>query len=364
MTSRLTYALAALLALGCQDRAPVPAQPESSADSGPNTPEKAGLAFRLSNSSLELMNPGDSVVARLDYLDGTSREVRSTVGGMMADAMDRMRVDGVPKNSCRIEVRVVRDNGQTVRVVVQIGVEDGAEVEDRVLIDPTVVETGDLVLKPWKDAWIGPENTNSGLGSELRLWEGGSLGLLDFGDLVQAVGARKVARAELVLHGWKGVIGIGDSTTDLSLELGTIPRDWEEGKGDWYWFDGRGQNRFENAYALWPEFLPPVNAVNPSVPFGVRWAEAANLREGFVPVVRFTPELPDGPLGKFPRASETAEVRLDATSIVHDILARRQNVGLALRRATSSLGPRESIAFYSKDHAPSVSPSLVIHFEE
>ena len=371
---KLPVLLAAGLLLGaCQSTSSTPESPAvpTPGEAGGGGP---GLAFRLGAGTLDSVGRLDSAVATVRYRDGEIRTVRTTVAKILQDALGTIALADLPLKDCRVDLVFASADGRSrITLTIQIHVDPSYDTtatracdDDRIVADGTVLDNGDLVLKPWQDAWIGPVdnggNNNNGVGSELRLWEGGSMGVLDFGDLATILSGRKVAKAELVLRGWKGDIGIGDATTDLSIDLGTVPRGWTEGNGHWYWFDGAGWNGYDLAYSDWPGFLPPDCARNPARAGGIRWSDDGGVRSGFAKISTFVPDLQDGKPRVYPTAAEAGVVRLDVTESVQDQVASGVSLGFGLRRATTSGGPRESVAFYSKDHAPSVSPSLVIEF--
>lgn len=371
---KLPVLLATSLALAaCQSTSSTqdPASPPSPSGEATGGP---GLAFRLGASTLDSVADYDSAVATVRYRDGEVRTVRTTVARILQDAMGTIALANLPLKDCRVEIVFASADGKSrITVTIQIHVDAAYDTtatracdDDRIVVDGTVLDNGDLVLKPWQDAWIGPVdnggNNNNGVGSELRLWEGGSMGVLDFGDLSTILAGRVVAKAELVLRGWKGDIDIGDATSDLSIDLGTVPRGWSEGNGHWYWFDGAGQNGYERAFSDWPGFLPPDCARNPASASGIRWNDDGGVREGFRKISTFVPDLRDGKPWVYPTAAEVGVVRLDVTESVKSQVLSGASLGFGLRRATTSPGPAESVAFYSKDHAPSVSPSLVIQF--
>lgn len=361
----------ALVACQSTTSTQAPLSPPSPSGEGAKGP---GLAFRLGAGTLDSVARLDSAVATVRYRDGEIRTVRTTVANILQDALGTIALANLPLKDCRVEIVFTSADGRSrITVTIQIHVDPSYDTtatracdDDRIVVDGTVLDNGDLVLKPWQDAWIGPVdnggNNNNGVGSELRLWEGGSLGILDFGDLAASLAGRKVAKAELVLRGWKGDIAVGDATTDLSIDLGTVPRGWNEGNGHWYWFDGAGQNGYDLAFSDWPGFLPPDCARNPASASGIRWNDDGGVRAGFRKISTFVPDLQDGKPWVYPKAAEAGVVRLDVTESVQSQVAAGVSLGFGLRRATASRGPAESLAFYSKDHAPSVSPSLVIHF--
>lgn len=372
---KLPVLLAASLSLAaCQSTSSSPQESAVEQATSETSTAGPGLAFRLGPATLDSVADLDSAVATVRYHDGEIRTVRTTVAKIRQDAMGTIALANLPLKDCRVEIVFASADGKSrITVTIQIHVDASYDTtatracdDDRIVVDGTVLDNGDLVLKPWQDAWIGPVdnngNNNNGVGSELRLWEGGSMGVLDFGDISSILAGRVVAKAELVLRGWKGDIDIGDATPDLSIDLGTVPRGWSEGNGHWYWFDGAGQNGYERAFSDWPGFLPPDCARNPANAGGIRWNDDGGVREGFRKISTFVPDLQDGKPWVYPTAAEVGVVRLDVTESVQSQVASGASLGFGLRRATTSRGPAESVSFYSKDHAPSVSPSLVIQF--
>jgi len=363
-----SLALAACQSTSSPQDAAVSPSPSGTAAGGP------GLGFRLAPTMLDSVATYDSAVATVRYQDGEVRTVRTSVAKILQDALGTIALADLPLKDCRVEIEFISGKGKArITVTIQIHVDPTYDTtatracdDDRILVDGTVQENGDLVLKPWQDAWIGPYdnggNNNNGVGSELRLYDGGSMAVLDFGDLASILKGRTVTKAELVLHGWKGDIDVGDTTTDISVDLGTVPRGWREGNGHWYWFDGAPWNGYETAYSDWPGFLPPDCARNPSSATGIRWTADGGVRAGFSKISTFVPELAVGKPYVFPTAAEASVVRLDVTESVKKQVATGASLGFGLRRATTSILPRTSVDFYSKDHAPSVSPSLVIRF--
>lgn len=371
----LPVLLATSLALAACQSTSSPQNPAASpSPSGEETVGGPGLAFRLGAATLDSVASLDSAVATVRYRDGEVRTVRTTVAKILQDAMGTIALANLPLKDCRVEIAFTSADGKRrITVTIQIHVNATYDTtatracdDDRIVVDGTVQDDGDLVLKPWQDAWIGPidndGNNNNGVGSELRLWEGGSMGVLDFGDLSSILAGRSVAKAELVLRGWTGDISIGDTTSDLSIDLGTVPRGWSEGNGHWYWFDGAGQNGYDRAFSDWPGFLPPDCARNPASASGIRWSADGGVREGFKRISTFVPDLQNGKPWVYPTAAEVGVVRLDVTESIKSQIVSGASLGFGLRRATISGGPAKSVAFYSKDHAPSVSPSLVIQF--
>lgn len=368
--------LGALLSTGCRESSTSPREP--SVPQSPNGTEEggAGLAFRLSPRTRDSVAALDSAIATIRYTDGRTRSIRSSVAEVLREALGTVVLEDLPLEDCRIEIEFAsRDGARRLRLTVQIHVDPSYDTtatracdDDRILVDGSVQSDGALVLKPWMDAWIGRADNggdnNNGLGSELRLWEGGSMGLLDFGDLASTLEGRSIASAELVLHGWRGPISIGDTTLDDSIQLGTIPRGWSEGNGHWYWFDGAPWNGYDLAYSDWPGFLPPDCARNPAQAHGVTWNDDGGTRAGFLPLSVFQPSVDQGQPHVYPTADQAKVVRLDVTGAIRAQISSGASLGFALRRKTSSTGPRESIAFYSKDHDPSVSPSLVVRFSD
>lgn len=324
---------------------------------------KEAVYLRLSRATVERIVEGcDSVEVTASYPDGTSRKVHAPLGEILDKATGMVQIPDLPLRDCSLDVLFLgRDGTSSIRITATFDIElsDGGTT-------PARVERGDsnaqLVLRPEQDAWIGPEDNNAGLGAELRLWEGGAIGLMDFGDLVQRLKGRTIDRAELVLHGWKGDVSVGGGKADLSLDIGTTPCDWIEGTGNWYWFDGQGQNGFASAFALWKSFVPPARSTNPSEKTGIDWSSGRQLRTSFRRDSTFVPELGYGPSGMFPTREMSTRVAIDVTAILKSLSVEGANRCLALRRATSNTSPPVSIAFYSKDLDSTVAPRLTIRF--
>ncbi len=331
-----------------------------------------GVAFRLAPTSVaQVLAQCDSVEVTATYEDGTTRRVKAALSNVLDVLTGAVALPELPIRDCALEVVFPSRDGKTrlrMTVVFEIELLDSPEDsadggKDPVDVDP--LDTASILdLVPLQDSWVGPEDNNAGLGGDLRLWEGGSMALLDFGDLTNRLRGRVIASAHLVLHGWKGAISIGGAETSLALDVGTAPRGWIEGTGNWYWFDGKGQNSFATAYSLWPAFVAPERSTNPAQATGVNWNTAMAQRQGFLRDSTFVPTLVDGPAGKFPTADGCSVVEIDVTAVLKRIAAADANQSLAIRRATVSRSPRESIAFFSKDVHPSVAPRLIVRFAD
>lgn len=358
---------ASILLPACQDKA-TESSPNSVA--APQAEAAPGVAFRLAPGSVEqVVSRCDSVEVTATYGDGTTRHLKVALGDVLNTLTGAVVFPDLPLRDCALEVVFPGRDGTTrLRMTVVFELELLQDAEDSADggKDPADVEPLDtasaLDLVPVQDAWVGPEGYNAGLGGDLRLWEGGSIALLDFGDLTNRLRGRSIRSARLVLHGWKGRIPVGGSETSLALDLGTTARGWIEGTGNWYWFDGRGQNDFANAYSLWPSFVAPERSTNPAQATGIDWNTAIAQREGFRRDTTFVPILVDGPYGKFPTADMSSVVILDATSLLERLASGDANRTIAIRRASASANPAESIGFFSKDVHPSVTPHLVIEF--
>lgn len=320
----------------------------------------------------ELSGPCENSHATVRYADGRVRSLLVCASEFLADPRAGLASARLPMEDCRVELDLDGGRDGPVRHVVrEIRMDSPNGSPSSPDLDasepggtPTVDGNGIVAITPRQDAWIGPEDNNSGLGSELRLYEGGSMAVLDFGNLRQVLHGRMVERAELVLHGWKGDIPGGEPGIDERIDLGTVPLGWSEGFGDWYFFDGSPENGFERAYSLWPGFKPPHRAANPAFAPGIRWSDDGGVRTDFRAIRTFVPDLDEGIPYAYPTAEQARVVRLDVTESVRELIASGASRGFALRRATKSPGPRQSIDFYSKDHAPSVSPALRIRFAD
>ena len=358
-----------LLLAACQDK---------SADSSTKPTEKVeadatpGVAFRLAPSSVaQIVAQSDSVEVTATYEDGTTRRIKAPLSGALDALTGAVALPDLPIRDCALEVVFPSRDGKTrlrMTVVFEIELLDSPEDsldggKDPVDVDPLDTATT-LDLAPLQDAWVGPEDNNAGLGGDLRLWEGGSMALLDFGDLTNRLRGRTIANARLVLHGWKGEISIGGGETSLALDVGTAPRGWIEGTGNWYWFDGQGRNGFATAYSLWPSFVAPERSTNPARATGINWNTATAQRRGFLRDTTLVPVLVDGPDGMFPTASMSSVLEIDATTLLKRIAAADANQSIAIRRATTSRAPKEAVAFFSKDVHPSVAPRLIVRFAD
>ncbi|MEN9355678.1 MAG: hypothetical protein RL318_3003 [Fibrobacterota bacterium] len=229
-------------------------------------------------------------------------------------------------------------------------------------------EGDSLVLGPVQDVSVDVQDVNLGLNSELRFYQPGSMALLDFGDLPSQLAGKAIARAELVLTGWQGLTspdGETGRTMEVPLDLGTVSRDWREGSGDWYWFDGAAQNGFARAYTNWTDFIPPAWARNPTFADGATWSSTTGLREGFKKFTSVAPQLPELAPYLYPKASEAGAVRIDVTQAIKDMQDNGVARALALRWPELSSFPSSRTAmFFSKDLVPGVAPRLVVRFRK
>jgi len=223
-----------------------------------------------------------------------------------------------------------------------------------------------LALTPVQDASVDVQDWNLGLNSELRFYQPGSMTLLDYGDLVSQLSGKEIAKAELVLTGWQGLVSPDGQTgrsMEVPLEVGTVSRDWREGSGDWYWFDGAAQNGFARAYTNWSDFIPPSWARNPAYADGATWSSTAELRAGFKKYSSVSPLLPETAPYLYPKASEAGVVRIDVTQALQDMQGSGTARALALRLPEQSTFPTTRTAmFFSKDLVPAVAPRLVVRF--
>lgn len=242
--------------------------------------------------------------------------------------------------------------------------QDGAVIGPRLVVElaPDSV-SGDMEFHPLGDTWIDSSDRNTGLGSGAMLWRNGDMVLFDFGNLPAALaGKGAIASADLVLVGWSGPKGTSDGSEGLEVEYGTIPLGWSEGRGHWYWFNGRGYNGYDSVYRLWPEYVPPPSAVSPSLDGGVHWSIAQDIRDGFVVAGKFDAELARGPIGIYPTREQSTVVTLDVTAALRNQVATGQARGFALRRLVSATSPQTNLGFFTKDMAPSVAPVLRVRF--
>lgn len=246
--------------------------------------------------------------------------------------------------------------------------EFGADFAPRLEVDlgDAAVAAGDsLELRPVQDAGVDLQDYNMGLGSELRLYEHGSTVLLDFGDLTSILSGKAVAKAELVLTGWQGLQspdGTTGRTLEVPLDLGTVSRDWQEGFGNWYWFDGAGQNGYADAYSNWSSYVPPSWARNPASGNGATWTSTASIRANFRKYARVAPRLPEPAPYVYPTPCQAGTVRLDVTKEIRDMISSGTPLSLALVRPDTGLSFDRTPMFFSKDMAPEVCPRLVVTF--
>lgn len=372
-------ATACLLA-SCQDRVSEPSPSSESASKNVDA-----VSFRLAPSSVgQVVSGCDSVLVTAIYADGSSRIARMALADVLDVATGVVAVPDLPLRDCVLDIAFPSRDGKT-RLHMRVSFELEQLIDtlvvapiDTVRVDTTRIDTVIMVpidttpvhardsalLMPTKDAWIGPENYNAGLAAELRLWEGGSIGLVDFGNLSVSLGGRTIASATLVLHGWKGRVSIGTGNTDLRIDVGSAPGGWTEGTGHWYWFDGAGQNGYEEAFTLWPGYVPPAGTSNPAARDGITWGSGIAQREGFRADTTFAPSLVDGPDRRFPTEAGCSTISIDVTATIRRIAASADGASVAIRRSTSSASPEESIGFYTKDMDPSVAPRLLVRFAD
>lgn len=292
-----------------------------------------------------------------------ARDVLSPAEFDLTPAVKSMIRDG---NSQAIAIRALDDMGNGLMQFLSKEHQDGRGdiLGPRLVVEIAPESTsGELEFRPLGDTWIDSSDRNTGLGSGVMLWRNGDMALFDFGNIPSALAGRgEVASAKLILTGWSGVKGRADGSEGLDIEYGTIPLGWLEGRGHWYWFDGAGRNGFDSAYRYWPDYLPPVSAVSPSLDGGVHWSTAVPIRAGFQMAGRFAPTLALGPDGIYPAREASTTIELDVTEAVREQAATGQAKGFALRRLVASNSPRMMVGFFSKDMAPDVAPVLRVRF--
>jgi hypothetical protein len=133
----------------------------------------------------------------------------------------------------------------------------------------------------------------------------------------------------------------------FEIEIFKSTHPWEEGRGHWYWYDGRKSNGYDRAYMFYPDYTPPKNTQNPAYAEGIRWDRAGDFLSNLTSIrndsmrVRYY----NGVFRTYPLFQRCAYVNIDVTDAV-------QSGEFTIVLRSLDPDPVTSVHVYSKDHVP------------
>jgi hypothetical protein len=347
---QILFLFCGLLAIGLSacDRA---VDEAASSSSGAN---EKGIVFGLSgNSRQAILDSCDSLSATAAFGNGSTQTVRISIRRAMAFADGLFHLETLPSDSaCRIEIVFFSKDGKTrYTVTMQITVTQESVKKDSVLA-PVRDDSG-LVLLPVADASIDEQDYNLGAETSNRLYRQGMI-LLDFGSL-QSLKGLDIVRARLQVRGW-----VGSDADSLFLTAGTVDRGWSEGDGNWYYFNGRKENGYDEAYANYPGRPFPQGTKDPALASGIRWSLAQSLIASWKPVCTAGTVFPVA-FESYPKFENAASLDFDVTAALRSMLDSGTAKAFAIRFAQS--GAEEistQFAIFSREFGSRYSPRLEV----